>query len=90
MKGLRADEARLAFGVVRAFLDRERDGLRALLISVVLFSTACFLYFLTELVVTAFFPVLLLAVPPMVARLAVAALLRAQVWEQGRRRRRSF
>ena len=49
MEGLRADEARLALRVVRAFLGRDRDGLRVLLICVVLLSAACFFYFLQSL-----------------------------------------
>ena len=61
MQGLGADVARLTFRVVRAFLDRDRDGLRTLPISVVLFGAACFFYFLADVLVAAFFPVQLLA-----------------------------
>jgi len=58
MQGLRADVARLALRVVGAFLDRDRDGLRVLLICVVLLGAASFLYQFAELVVPALFPVL--------------------------------
>ena len=72
MQGLGADVARLPLRVVRAFLDRDRDGLRALLISIVLFGAA------PELDLFAFFlvpclPVQLLAVPIAVGRRTVAA-----------------
>ena len=40
----RADVARLTLRVVRAFLDRDRDGLRTLLISVVLFGAAASIF----------------------------------------------
>jgi len=73
MEGLRADEARLPLGVLRASLDRGRDGLRALLIGVILLGAATTLYFLANGFVATLFPVLLLAGPPAVARFADAA-----------------
>jgi len=75
VEGLRADVARLALGVLGAFLGRDRDGLRIPLVSVVLFGAACFFYFFAELVVPAFFPMLHLAFRPTVARAAAAAFL---------------
>ena len=75
VEGLRANIARLALGVVRAFLDRDRDGLCVLLIRMVLLGTTCFFYFLTNFVVAAFFPVLHLAFGPTVACAAAAAFL---------------
>ena len=36
-----------ALGVVHAFLDRDRDFLSVLLIRIILFGAACFLYFFT-------------------------------------------
>ena len=75
MDCLRAYVARLALGVVRAFLDRDRDGLRVLAICVVLLSAASFLYFLTEIIVAALFPVLHLAFRPAVAGAAATAFL---------------
>ena len=70
-----ADVARLALRVVRAFLGRDRDGLRVLLICVVLLSAACFFYLSAERVVATLFPVLHLAFGPTVARAAAAAFL---------------
>ena len=75
MEGLRADEARLALGILGALLDRDRDGLRVPAICVVLLSAASFFYFLAELVMTALFPVLHLAFGAAVARAAAAAFL---------------
>jgi len=75
MEGLRADVARLTFRVVRAFLDRDRDGLCELLIRVVLLSPAGSLNPPAEVVMAARIPVLFLAGRPAVARLAAAALL---------------
>jgi hypothetical protein len=75
MQGLRADVARLALGVVRARLRRDRYRLRVLLICVVLLGAASFFYLFAELVVPAFFPVLHLAGCPAVARAAAAAFL---------------
>jgi hypothetical protein len=75
MEGLRADVARLALCVVGARLRRARYGLRVLLIRIVLFRATRALYFLTEQVVPAFFPVLHLAFGPTVARAAAAAFL---------------
>ena len=66
---------RLALRVVRARLDRDREGLCVPLICVVLFGAACFFYAFTELVVPAFFPVLHLAFRPAVACAAAAASL---------------
>ena len=75
MERLRADEARLALGVLRARLRRDYDSLRVLNICVVLLGAACFFNFFAELVVPAFFPVLHLAFGPTVARAAAAAFL---------------
>jgi len=75
MEGLRADEARLALGVLGALLDRDRHGLFVFFVGVELFGAACFLYFLAEPVVPAFFPVLLLAFGSAVACTAAAAFL---------------
>ena len=60
-EGLRADVAGLTLGVLRAFLDRDRDRLPVFLVGMILFGAACFLNLLAELVVAAFFPVLHLA-----------------------------
>ena len=75
MQGLGADEARLALRVLGARLGRDRDGLRILLICVVLLSAACFFYFFAELVVATLFPVLHLALGAAVACAAAAAFL---------------
>ena len=75
MDGLRADVACLALRVVRARLDRDRDGLRVSLIGIMLFGAACLSYLFAELVVAALFPVLFLAFGPTVARAAAAAFL---------------
>ena len=75
MQGLRADEARLPLRVLRASLRRDGYGLRVLLICVVLFGAACFLYLLTEIIVATLFPVLHLAFRTAVARAAAAAFL---------------
>ena len=75
MQGLRADVARLAFRVLGARLDGLRDGLRVLLICVVLLGAACFLYFFAELVMPTLFPVLFLAFGPTIACAAAAAFL---------------
>jgi hypothetical protein len=75
MERLRADVARLALRVFRARLRRNRYGLRVLVICVVLFRAACFLYFLAELVMTTLCRVLHLAFRPTVARAAAAAFL---------------
>ena len=75
MQGLRADVARLALGVVRARLRRDRDGLRVLLICVVLFGATGPFNLLAERVVAALFPVLHLAGCPAVACAAAAAFL---------------
>ena len=72
---LRADVARLALRVVRAFLDRDRESLRVLLICVVLLRATSLFNQFTELVVPALFPVLHLAFSPTVARAAAAAFL---------------
>ena len=60
--------------VGRAFLDRDRDGVRVLRVGVILLGAACLFYFFAELVMT-LFPVGLLASRPAVARLTTAALL---------------
>ena len=75
MDGLRADVARLARRVVRAFRDRDRDGLRALHVCIVLFGATASLNFLAELVMAAFLPVFLLARRATVACAAAAAFL---------------
>jgi hypothetical protein len=75
MEGLRADVARLPLRVVRARLRRGSDGLRVLVICVVLFGTTGSLNLLTERVVAALFPVLFLAGCPAVACAAAAAFL---------------
>jgi hypothetical protein len=75
MERLRADVARLALRVFRARLRRDRYGLRVSLIGIILLGAACFFYFLAELVMAAFFPVLHLAFRPTVARAAAAAFL---------------
>ena len=75
VEGLRADEARLTFRVIGAFLDRDGYGLRVLLICVVLFGAASLFYLLTELVVATLFPVFFLASRPTVACAAAAAFL---------------
>ena len=74
MERLCADIARLALGVLRARLRRDRYGLRILLICVVLFGAATFPNLLAELVMAAF-PVCFLTLRPAVAPLASAALL---------------
>ena len=60
MEGLRADVARLALRVVRACLDRDRDGLLVFFVGVVLLRVAAAVYFLTHLLVAAA-PVVMLA-----------------------------
>ena len=65
MEGLRADVARLALRVVRARLDRDRDGLRVLLICVVSLGATSPFYWFAERVVAAFFP---MRIRPTVAR----------------------
>ena len=75
VEGLRADVARLALGVLRARLRRDCYGLRVLLICIVLLGAASFLYFLAELIVPAFFPVLHLAFGPTIACAAATAFL---------------
>jgi len=76
---LRADVARLPFRVVRASLDRGRDGLRAPLIGVILLGAATTLYFLADGLVATLLPMQLLAGPPAVARLADPASRRLVV-----------
>jgi len=75
VEGLRADVARLTFCVLRARLDRDRDGLRAFVVGMKLFGATASLYFLAELVVAAFLPVFLLARRATVTRGAAAAFL---------------
>jgi hypothetical protein len=60
MEGLRADVARLAFGVVRARLDGLRDGLLVFFVGIILFRVAAAVYSLTDLLVAAA-PVVMLA-----------------------------
>ena len=60
MHGLETDVARLALRVVRARLDRDRDGLLVFFVGVVLFCVAAAVYFLTDLLVAAA-PVVVLA-----------------------------
>ena len=55
--------------------DRDRDGLRVLLICIILLGAACFLYQFAEIIVATLFPVLHLACRPAVACAAAAALL---------------
>ncbi len=69
MESLRADVARLALRVLGTRLRRDRYGRRVLLICIVLLGAACFFYFLAELVMPAFFPVLHLAFRPTITRL---------------------
>jgi len=69
MEGLRADVARLAFRVFRAFLDRDRDGLLVFFVGVVLLRVAAAVYLLTHLLVAAA-PVVMLASFVAVSRLA--------------------
>ena len=75
VEGLRADVARLALRVLRAFLDRDRYCLRVLLICIVLLCATSLFNLLAERVVAALFPVLHLAFRPTVARAAAAAFL---------------
>ena len=60
VEGLRADVACLALRVVRALLDRDRDGLLVFFVGVVLLRVAAAVYFLTHLLVAAA-PVVMLA-----------------------------
>jgi hypothetical protein len=83
VNGLRADVARLPLCVLGARLRRNRDGLRVLLIGIILLSAAAFFNLSAELVMAAFFPVLFLARKATVARFAAAALLGRAVWERG-------
>ena len=62
MKDLRADVTRLALRVVRARLDRDREGLLIFVVGVVLFRVAAAVIFLTDLLVPAA-PVVHLAGP---------------------------
>jgi hypothetical protein len=75
MQGLRADVARLALRVVRAFLGRDRHGSRVLCVGIILLGAACFFYFFAELVMASLLPVLFLALGTAVARAAAAAFL---------------
>ena len=49
MQSLRADVASLALGVVRAFLDCDRHGLRVLVICIILLGATSLFYFLQSL-----------------------------------------
>ena len=60
MRDLEADVAFLALGVLRAFLDRDRDGLLIFALGVVLFRVAAAVYLLEDLLVAAA-PVVVLA-----------------------------
>ena len=72
---MRADVARLPLRVVRAFLDRDRDGLLVFFVGVILFVSTSLFNLLAELVMTTLFPVLFLALGAAVARAAAAAFL---------------
>ena len=72
---LHTNIAFLALRVVHAFLDRDCDGLRVLLIRMKLLGPTSLFYLPTELVVAALFPVLFLAFVPTVACTAAAAFL---------------
>jgi hypothetical protein len=60
VEGLGADEARLALRVVRARLDRDRDGLFVFFVCIILFCVAAAVYSFTDLLVAAA-PVVMLA-----------------------------
>ena len=75
VQSLRADVARLALRVFSAHLRRDREGLRVLLICVVLLGAACFFYLFAELVMASNLPVLFLARGAAVARAAASAFL---------------
>ena len=60
MHGLEADVAFLPLRVVRARLDRDRDGLLVFFVCIILFRVAAAVYFLTHLLVAAA-PVVMLA-----------------------------
>ena len=60
MHGLETDVAFLALRVVRARLDRDRDGLLVFFVGVILLRVAAAVYFLTHLLVAAA-PVVMLA-----------------------------
>jgi hypothetical protein len=81
VKGLCADVARLALGVLRAFLGRNRHGGRVLCVGIILLGTASFPYQFAELVVASLLPMLFLASRSAVPRLAAAALLGGQRWQ---------
>ncbi len=68
VEGLRADVASLALRVVRARLDRDRDGLFVLFVGIILFCVAPAVYSLTNLLVAAA-PVVMLASGVTIARL---------------------
>ena len=71
----------MAFSVLGAFLDRDRDGLLVFFVGVVLFGATAFPNLLAELVMATLFPVLRLAGRPAVERFAAAALLgRVREW----------
>ena len=61
-----SSQARLALRVVRAFLDRDRDGLLVFFVGVVLLRVATAVYFLTHLLVAAA-PVVMLASGPAIS-----------------------
>ena len=60
MHGLETDVARLALRVVRARLDRDRDGLLVFFVCIILFCVAAAVYLLADLLVAAA-PVVMLA-----------------------------
>ena len=75
LDGLSAYVARLALGILGAFLDRGRYGLRVVLLRIAPLGAAAFLDFSTELVMATLFPVFFLARRPAVGRSAAATLL---------------
>ena len=75
MHGLETDVAFLPLRIVRAFLDRDRDGLLVHFVGMIFLRATSLFNLLAELVVAALFPVLLLAGPPAVGSLAAATLL---------------
>jgi len=60
VEGLRADVAGLALRVLRARLDRDRDGLLVFFVCIILLCVAAAVYSLTDLLVAAA-PVVMLA-----------------------------
>jgi uncharacterized membrane protein YqjE len=83
MDDLRANIARLPLRVLHARLRRDRDGLFALLVGMILLGTAAFSNLLAALIVAAFFPVFFLARSATIACFAAAALLGGHLWQRG-------